>query len=84
MIADPKFQEELRRQANVLFHEIVYQTDWGLYPSIRDLFDKLRELPPLTNSLAAAMLKKTLGPKLFTRLKFHYLRSFHKLHLDRS
>ena len=83
-IGDELFTRQVSLQANQLFHEIVYQKDWDLYPEILLIFKKLKENPPKTKTYYAKVFKGILGPKRFTLLKLWYLRYFYNLKINNT
>jgi hypothetical protein len=81
---EPVFNEELKKEANKLFHQIVYTSDWALYTRIRSIFSTLQEQPPLTNNRIASAFKRLVGPKWFTLAKMTYLTRFLGVKINKS
>jgi glycosyltransferase involved in cell wall biosynthesis len=70
--------QQIKEEANNLFHQVVYNKDWQLYDDVYDIFRILKVVPPLTKTYPTTALKIALGPKLFTLLKLQVLkRVFH-------
>lgn len=82
----PEFGElsgQVRRSANELFHEIVYQRDWVNYAAILSVFTSLGICPPLTRNPFLSLVKRLLGPKRFTLFKLRWLKYFHRIHIQK-